>query len=137
MDDGSRELVRQRFGANRKQITTFAPVRAQGVQQEVIIGSVIENWVLSGLQVGNCIVSLPEGPPFFFAFDQYSTRTLVADFDCPSSWADRDLIARGCAGWKPLVFLSLMETISVSNIKVLSTNLLKLLTWLPVLVPRQ
>ena len=75
MDDGSRELVRQRFGTNRKQITTFAPVRAQGVQQEVIIGNVIEDWVLSGLQVGNCIVSLPEGPPFFFAFDQYSTRT--------------------------------------------------------------
>ena len=71
-DDGSRELVRQRFGANRKQITTWAPVRAHGVQQEVVIGNVIEDWALSGLSVGTCIVSLPEGPPFFFAFDEYS-----------------------------------------------------------------
>ena len=47
---------------------------AQGVQQEVVIGNVIENWVLSGLQVGNCIVSLPEGPPFFFTFNEYQPR---------------------------------------------------------------
>jgi len=72
MDDGSRDLVRQRFGANRKQITTWAPVRAHGVQQDVVNGNVIEDWALSGLSVGTCIVSLPEGPPFFFAFDEYS-----------------------------------------------------------------
>lgn len=71
MDDGSRELVRQRFGTNRKQITTWAPVRSHGVQQEVVNGNVIEDWALSGLIVGTCIVSLPEGPPFFFAFDEY------------------------------------------------------------------
>lgn len=74
MDDGSRELVRQRFGANRKQITTWSPVRAHGAQQEVLIGNVIEDWILSGLQVGNCIVTMPEGPPFFFTFEEYSTR---------------------------------------------------------------
>jgi hypothetical protein len=71
MDDSSRHLVRQRFGANRKQITTFAPVRSEGVQQQVIMGNVIEDWALSSLTTGRCIVSLPEGPPFFFTFDKY------------------------------------------------------------------
>jgi hypothetical protein len=71
MDNGSRELVRQRFGANRKQISTFAPVRSEGVQQQVVMGNVIEDWALSGLTRGRCIVSLPEGPPFFFGFDEY------------------------------------------------------------------
>jgi hypothetical protein len=32
---------------------------------------VIEDWALSNLTTGRCIVSLPEGPPFFFAFDAY------------------------------------------------------------------
>ena len=38
VDDASRSLVRQRFGANRKQITTYAPVRHEGVQQTVVTG---------------------------------------------------------------------------------------------------
>lgn len=71
MDGTSRQLVRDRFGANRKQITTFNAVRSQGVQQIVVEGNVIEDWVLSGLTRGQCIVSLPEGPPFFFFFREY------------------------------------------------------------------
>ena len=76
MDDASRTLVRQRFGANRKQIATYSPIRSQGVRQDVIIGSVVEDWDLSGLGVGRCIVSLPEGPPFFSSFDEYASRGL-------------------------------------------------------------
>jgi hypothetical protein len=71
MDDASRELVRQRFGANRKQITINAHVRAEGVQQLVVAGNVIEDWVLSSLMLGQCVVSLPEGGPFFFAVQRY------------------------------------------------------------------
>lgn len=71
MDDVSRELVRQRFGTNRKQITTELAVRAQGLRQEVVLGSVIEDWVLSSLGVGESVVSLPEGPPFFFRFAEH------------------------------------------------------------------
>jgi type IV secretory pathway TraG/TraD family ATPase VirD4 len=76
MDDVSRTLVRQRFGANRKQIATYSPIRSQGVRQDVVVGSVVEDWDLSGLGVGQCIVSLPEGPPFFFTFDEYASRGL-------------------------------------------------------------
>jgi hypothetical protein len=74
MDDASRDLVRQRFGSNRKQITTYAHVRSEGVQQAVVMGNVIEDWVLSGLMLGQCIVSLPEGDPFFFAVQEYGSH---------------------------------------------------------------
>ena len=72
MDDASRNLVRQRFGINRKQITTNAAVRGQGVRQELVDGNVIEDWELSRLKTGQCVVSLPEGPPFFFAFREHA-----------------------------------------------------------------
>jgi type IV secretory pathway TraG/TraD family ATPase VirD4 len=74
MDDSSRDLVRQRFGANRKHITTFAPVRSEGIQQVVVDGHVVEDWAMSGLNRGQCIVSLPEGSPFFFAFGPFQRR---------------------------------------------------------------
>ena len=34
-------------------------------------GNVIEDWVLSNLTPGQCVVSLPEGGPFFFAVQKY------------------------------------------------------------------
>jgi hypothetical protein len=71
VDDASRSLVRQRFGANRKQITTYAPIRHEGVRQTVVTGNVIEDWHMSGLEPGKCIASLPEGPPFFFEFRKF------------------------------------------------------------------
>jgi hypothetical protein len=74
MDNTSRDLVRQRFGTNRKQITTNAHVRSEGVQQVVVRGNVIEDWVLSDLTLGQCIVSLPEGVPFLFTVQEYRPR---------------------------------------------------------------
>jgi hypothetical protein len=68
MDNASRDLVRQRHGANRKRVTTFAAVRAEGVQQGWVDGHVIEDWNVADLGTGQCIVSLPTGPPIFFAF---------------------------------------------------------------------
>jgi type IV secretory pathway TraG/TraD family ATPase VirD4 len=71
MDNASRDLVRQRFGGNRKQITTYAAIRSEGVQQVVVDGHVIEDWHVSDLKPGECVVSLPNGAPFFFAFGKY------------------------------------------------------------------
>jgi Type IV secretion-system coupling protein DNA-binding domain len=71
MDDVSRNFVRQRFGSNRKRLTLDAAVRAQGVQQETLLGNVIEDWYMSALGVGECIASFPTGDPFQFAFDEY------------------------------------------------------------------
>jgi type IV secretory pathway TraG/TraD family ATPase VirD4 len=70
MDNASRELVRQRYGANRKQVSTVSAVRGAGVGETVVMGNVIEDWHLSLLGRGECIACLPDGgPPFFFAFD--------------------------------------------------------------------
>ena len=71
MDDASRRLVQQRFGANRKQITTYSPVRNEGVHQIVVSGNVIEDWYMSGLGRGKCIALLPGEPPFYFEFKKF------------------------------------------------------------------
>jgi hypothetical protein len=70
-DDRSRDLVRQRFGSNRKQVSTYAHVRSAGVQQLVVTGNVIEDWTLSSLLPGQCVAALPDGGPFYFAFEEY------------------------------------------------------------------
>lgn len=72
MDAASRNLVRQRFGRNRKQVTTEYAVRARGLQQDVVEGNVIEDWDLCSLRVGRTIASIPEGPPFFFSFREWT-----------------------------------------------------------------
>jgi type IV secretory pathway TraG/TraD family ATPase VirD4 len=71
MDDASRSLVRQRFGTNRKQVSTYAAVRHEGVHQMVVTGNVVEDWQMSGLSRGHCIASLPQGAPFLFEFREY------------------------------------------------------------------
>jgi hypothetical protein len=68
LDTASRELVRQRFGTNRKQLLVSAPVRSNPDHQEVVTGSVIEDWVLSGLGVGESVVVPHQGLPFRYAF---------------------------------------------------------------------
>lgn len=68
MDAPSRDLVRQRFGRNRKHLTTEFAVRSRGLQETIIDGNVIEDWDLSSLRVGTTIASMPEGAPFYFTF---------------------------------------------------------------------
>jgi hypothetical protein len=68
LDSASRDLVRQRFGMNRKQYLVSAPVRNNPDHQEIVTGSVIEDWFLSELKLGESIVAPHEGPPFKYAF---------------------------------------------------------------------
>ncbi len=70
MDAASRALIQERFGRNRKQISVESPVRAQGVTQQIVDGYVLEDWSLSNLTIGQCIVSLPVGLPFLFQFQE-------------------------------------------------------------------
>jgi hypothetical protein len=39
---------------------------SHGAKVDVVTGSVVEDWDLSGLGLGECLVSLPTGPPFRF-----------------------------------------------------------------------
>jgi hypothetical protein len=73
-DKISRDLVRERYGTNRKQISTYTPVRHEGVRQQVVDGNVIEDWHMSGLQKGQCITLLPLEPPFLLQFTEYKGR---------------------------------------------------------------
>ena len=74
-DRVSRDLVRERYGSNRKQISTYAPVRHEGVRQTVVEGNVIEDWHLSGLQKGQCIALIPLEAPFLLQFTEFRGRT--------------------------------------------------------------
>ena len=73
-DEASRALVRERYGTNRKQISTYAPVRHEGVKQTVVTGNVIEDWHMSGLDRGQCIALVPHEPPFLLKFNEFRGR---------------------------------------------------------------
>jgi hypothetical protein len=73
-DEASRTLVRQRYGTNRKQISTYAPVRHEGVRQTLVTGNVIEDWHMSGLERGQCIALLPQESPFLLKFNEFRSR---------------------------------------------------------------
>lgn len=67
-DQTSRDYVRNRFGHNRKVVRYDAAVKTRGLGEQLVDGYVIEDWDLSDLRVGQCIVGLPEGPPYYFTF---------------------------------------------------------------------
>jgi hypothetical protein len=72
-DEGSRTLVRQRYGANRKKILTTGVVRHEAVRETVVSGNVIEDWEMSRLPKGQCIASLPPPyeAPFLLQFSEF------------------------------------------------------------------
>jgi len=67
-DEPSRTFVRQRFGTNRKLVHYDGALKARGVGELLVEGSVIEDWNLSSLGVGEAVVGLPTGPPVLFTF---------------------------------------------------------------------
>jgi type IV secretory pathway TraG/TraD family ATPase VirD4 len=74
-DEASRTLLRQRYGSNRKKVTTTSAVRADGIHQTIVAGNVVEDWQMSGLATGQCIAALPNGaPPFLLQFAPYQGR---------------------------------------------------------------
>jgi len=70
-DTESREFVRGRHGTNRKRVLIPSVVGSRGLIEELVYGSVIEDWDLSSLRVGEAIVSPPAGTPFRFQFQEY------------------------------------------------------------------
>lgn len=68
-DEPSRTFVRQRFGTNRKLVHYDVALKTRGLGELLVEGSVIEDWDLSGLGVGQSVVGLPSGPPVLFTFE--------------------------------------------------------------------
>jgi hypothetical protein len=68
MDSSSRQYFSQRFGMNRKRLALPPAVASEAVKFELAFGNVVEDWEMSALGIGQCLVSFPTGPPFHFAF---------------------------------------------------------------------
>lgn len=73
MDRASRDFFRQRFGTNRKRVALTHTVASETAKVEITTGNVVEDWDLSGLGLGECLVSLPSGPPFHFRHHRFTT----------------------------------------------------------------
>ncbi|MBD3108847.1 type IV secretion system DNA-binding domain-containing protein [Bacillus sp. AGMB 02131] len=65
-DEASRSFVRNRHGMNKKMVAFAAANVNKGVQDSIVDGFVIEDWDLTELSIGQCIVSPFNGEPFKF-----------------------------------------------------------------------
>ncbi|MFT7829202.1 type IV secretory system conjugative DNA transfer family protein [Priestia megaterium] len=65
-DEPSRTIVQNRHGRNKKIVSIGSSNAARGVQDTIIEGNVIEDWDLTSLRIGECIVSPFNGEPFLF-----------------------------------------------------------------------
>ncbi|MFG6496265.1 type IV secretion system DNA-binding domain-containing protein [Fictibacillus sp. UD] len=65
-DAASRSLVVNRHGRNKKLISIGSSNASKGVQDMITDGNVIEDWDLTSLKIGECIVSPFNGEPFLF-----------------------------------------------------------------------
>ena len=66
-DAPSRMFISNRHGMNKKMVAFAAVNASKGVQDSIVDGNVIEDWDISGLQIGQCIVSPFNGAPFKFS----------------------------------------------------------------------
>ena len=65
-DEESRKFFAERHGKNRKLIRLPFSDATQSGRQEYECGFVIEDWDMTSLQNGECIVSLPNSNPYLF-----------------------------------------------------------------------
>ena len=70
-DEKSREYVKGIFGKNRKSDVYMPVVQTKGLVEEQRDGNVVEDWDITGLDIGEAIVGLPGEEPFVFKFDRY------------------------------------------------------------------
>ena len=70
-DEKSREYVKGIFGKNRKSDVYMPVVQTKGLMEEQRDGNVVEDWDITGLDIGEAIVGLPGEEPFIFKFDRY------------------------------------------------------------------
>ncbi|MFS0600341.1 type IV secretion system DNA-binding domain-containing protein [Peribacillus frigoritolerans] len=65
-DEQSRRFITNRHGMNKKFVAYVSSNASKGVQDQMIDGHVIEDWDLTELSIGQCIVSPFNGEPFKF-----------------------------------------------------------------------
>ena len=73
-DAKSKEYIKGIFGQNRKLDAYMPLVQTRGQAEEQRDGFVVEDWDISGLELGQAIIGLPYMEPFVFKFDRYQER---------------------------------------------------------------
>lgn len=73
-DGNTRNYVKDLFGSNLKMRTFQSKVGSRGIQEELREASVIEDWDLSKLGLGEAIIGYAEHDPFLFRFQKYEER---------------------------------------------------------------
>jgi type IV secretory pathway TraG/TraD family ATPase VirD4 len=67
-DVSSKQYIKDLHGQNRKKETYMSTVQTRGVIESVRDASVVEDWDISNLELGESIIGLPGKPPFRFKF---------------------------------------------------------------------
>ncbi|MEH7254440.1 type IV secretion system DNA-binding domain-containing protein [Neobacillus niacini] len=70
-DFESRNFVSGRHGKSKKWVSLLSSNFNKGVQDTLIDGHVVEDWDIVKLNIGECVVSLPNGEPFMFYPTEY------------------------------------------------------------------
>ena len=67
-DAASRDFIKELHGANRKMEIYTASNQSKGVTEQIRDSSVVEDWDISSLSVGEAIIGLPNIQPFILKF---------------------------------------------------------------------
>ena len=74
-DARSREYIKDQFGRNRK-LEAYVPiVQNRGMVEEQREASVVEDWDMTNLGIGQAIIGLPGYEPFVLQFDRYEEHS--------------------------------------------------------------
>jgi len=70
-DATTRNYIQGIFGRNRKKDVYMSSVASRGIVEQVRDANVVEDWDISGLDVGEAIIGMPGYEPFKFKFNKY------------------------------------------------------------------
>lgn len=70
-DRATREIIKERGGSNLKKLTFMSKIQSRGINEQILTGSVIEDWDISNLGVGEAIIQTPISEPFKFKFRKF------------------------------------------------------------------
>ena len=71
-DPKTREYIKEQFGKNRKMEVYSTFVQGKSKIEHLRDGYVVEDWDISNLKTGECIIGLPNASPFLFKFDLWN-----------------------------------------------------------------
>ncbi len=70
-DAKSREFIQSIFGKNQK-AEAYLPInQSSGICESQREAQVVEDWIISNLQIGQAVIGLPNVEPFIFRFEEY------------------------------------------------------------------